>query len=52
MRLVQLEVKLDMLGKMEGGGGNSTQMLEMFDEFAAKMHKETDDKIKAVKERM
>ena len=52
MRLVQLEVKLDMLGKMEGGGGNPTQILEMFDEFAAKMHKETDDKIKAVKERM
>ena len=52
MRLVQLEVKLDMLGKMEGGGGNPTQILEMFDEFAAKMHKETDDKIKAVKDRM
>ena len=42
-----------MLGKMDGnGGGNPTQILEMFDEFAEKMHKETDDKIKAVKERM
>ena len=38
---------------MDGGGGsNPTQILEMFDEFAEKLNKETDAKIKAVKDRM
>ena len=40
-----------MLSKMEGGG-DTNKVLEMFDDFAEKIHRETDEKIKAVKERM
>ena len=44
-----MEIKLDMLTKMSGGPG---QVMELFEEFSAKLRAEIDDKLRVLRERV